>query len=194
MLTVHAIQVSRGAISLFSEVSFAVSAGQLLVIAGGNGVGKSSLLAAAVGLLTPAAGAIRRQADVFYLGHKRGLRHDLTVLENLQQDIRYTVDRAQLAVGLNACGLSQLLDRPLRALSAGQQQRVALAKLWLTPAPLWVLDEPLEALDAAMRAVIEAHVEQHLVQGGAALIATHIPLVNQTMITQTIELGVAHAL
>lgn len=194
MLTVNHVQVIRGSVSLFLGVSFTLLPGQLLIIAGGNGAGKSSLLAAAVGLLTPAAGYITRQAEVFYLGHRRGLRLDLTVLENLQQDIRYPVDCNRLASGLIACGLNQLQSQPLRALSAGQQQRVALAKLWLTQAPLWVLDEPLEALDADMRAVIESRVQHHLLEGGAALVATHIPLVNQTMITQVIELGGDYAL
>jgi heme exporter protein A len=194
MLTVTDIQVNRGANKLFSGVSFVLSSSQLMVVSGGNGTGKSSLLAAVVGLLAVHKGRVGREVDVFYLSHKRGLRADLTVLENLQQDIRYPLSLAKLAAGLEACGLERLQSRLLRELSAGQQQRVALAKLWLTEAPLWVLDEPLEALDADMRLVIEAKIDQHLQTGGAVIVATHIPLVNQAMVAQAIELGVQHAI
>lgn len=193
MLSIDSITISRGGNRLFSDLSLHVFAGELLVISGGNGVGKSSLLAAMVGLLSPVAGRVETQEAIFYLGHKRGLRLDLSVLENLQQDIRYVFNASILSDALQACGLLGLESRLLRTLSAGQQQRVALAKLWFSQAPLWVLDEPLEALDADMRLRIEAKIQAHRQQGGAAVVATHIPLTSAAEITQELKLGECYA-
>jgi heme exporter protein A len=189
MLKVNNIEVNRGLSRLFSSVSFTLSSGEVVVVSGGNGVGKSSLLAAIVGLLSPTRGSIERQGDVFYVGHKRGLRMGLSVLENLQQDIRYRVCQKKLAQALEACGLHRLQSRFLHQLSAGQHQRVALAKLWLSEASLWVLDEPFEALDTAMRLSLEEKIQMHLKEGGGVIVATHIPLTNKINRTKEIHLG-----
>lgn len=196
VLNVEDLQIERNGQELLSGLSFMLDASQLIVIVGGNGAGKSSLLASLVGLLPVAEGCIQRLGaeHIFYLGHKRGLRRDLTVLENLQQDLRYVFDAEKAAVAIQACGLAELQSRFVRDLSAGQQQRVALAKLWLTQATLWVLDEPLEALDAVMRETLEAKLEDHLRKRGSAVVATHIPLCRQDLITQTITLGGEHAI
>lgn len=64
-------------------------------------------------------------------------------------------------------GLAGYEDVALSQLSAGQQRRVALTRLWLTPATLWILDEPLTALDATAVERLTRRLEQH-VQAGAA--------------------------
>lgn len=191
VLEVIDLQVERNGQRLLSDLSFSVQSGGLVVVSGGNGVGKSSLLASLVGLLPVASGNIQCPGPegLFYLSHKRGLRRDLTVLENLQQDLRYLFNPQRAETALTACGLTGLENRLLRGLSAGQQQRVALAKLWLTDAKLWVLDEPLEALDVAMRAVVEEKLQQHVVNQGAVVVATHIPLQQSELVTRTITLG-----
>ena len=188
MLVAENIQIDRGTNILFTGVSFSVSAGDWLVLTGDNGVGKSSLLAAMVGLLSVSAGEILLKEQAFYLGHKRGLRADLTVLENLRQDIRYAFNRCMLMEALTVCGLKGMESRLVRTLSAGQKQRVALAKLWFTDAALWVLDEPLEALDSAMRHCVEIKIRSHIQCGGAAMVATHIPIKNNQWVTQEIRL------
>ena len=58
-------------------------------------------------------------------------------------------------------------------LSAGQQRRVALARLGLDPSPLWLLDEPLTALDTGGQALVRQLMEAHRARGGAVLVATH---------------------
>jgi heme exporter protein A len=65
------------------------------------------------------------------------------------------------------------LDLPVRQLSAGQQRRVALARLALWGARLWLLDEPASNLDADGQAFVAQAVDAHLAAGGSALIATH---------------------
>jgi heme exporter protein A len=75
---------------------------------------------------------------------------------------------------LRGAGLAHLDPaQPVRSYSAGQQKRVALARLSLWGARLWLLDEPAANLDAAGQAVLVEFLTRHLATGGAALIATH---------------------
>ena len=64
----------------------------------------------------------------------------------------------------------------MRALSAGQRRRTALARVVLAQAPLWLLDEPLNALDAPAQSAFRAALQKHLAAGGLAIAATHADL------------------
>jgi len=70
-------------------------------------------------------------------------------------------------------GVATLTDIPFRALSAGQQRRVALARLILTEAPLWLMDEPFANLDAAGQDLVFEVLREHLRNGGMCVMATH---------------------
>ncbi|WP_139070935.1 ATP-binding cassette domain-containing protein, partial [Salmonella enterica] len=61
-------------------------------------------------------------------------------------------------------------------LSAGQQRRGALARLWLTRAALWVLDEPFTAIDVNGVARLTRRMAAHTAQGGMVILTTHQPL------------------
>ncbi|MCR2365411.1 ATP-binding cassette domain-containing protein, partial [Salmonella enterica] len=74
---------------------------------------------------------------------------------------------------LSKLGLVGLEDVPVRTLSAGQQRRVALARLWLSEAKLWILDEPFTALDKSGVAFLQQRFVEHLKNGGAILLTTH---------------------
>ncbi|MDR8320934.1 ATP-binding cassette domain-containing protein, partial [Acinetobacter baumannii] len=74
-------------------------------------------------------------------------------------------------------------------LSAGQQRRVALTRLWLTDAPLWILDEPFTALDATAMETLTRRLEQHARQGGCAILTTHQPLRPLGCPLRTLRLG-----
>ncbi len=65
---------------------------------------------------------------------------------------------------------------PVARLSAGQQRRVALARLWLTRAALWVLDEPFTAIDVNGVARLTRRMAAHTAQGGMVILTTHQPL------------------
>ncbi|MHB1948743.1 MAG: ABC transporter ATP-binding protein, partial [Gammaproteobacteria bacterium] len=72
-------------------------------------------------------------------------------------------------------GLTHLENTLVNNLSAGQARRVSLARLLLQPAPLWILDEPTTALDAQGQEILMMILNQHLENGGLAVIATHQP-------------------
>ena len=176
LLAVHDLAVARGGLRTVEGVSFAIDAGQALILRGPNGIGKTTLLRTVAGLQPAATGRIEMHEDaVAYAAHADGLKGALTVAENLWFWAKVfgggDIDRA-----LEAVDLAALADRPAAALSAGQKRRLGLARLVVSRRPLWILDEPTVSLDAASVMRFADMVRGHLAQGGAALIATHIDL------------------
>ncbi|MGU9952283.1 MAG: cytochrome c biogenesis heme-transporting ATPase CcmA [Gammaproteobacteria bacterium WSBS_2016_MAG_OTU1] len=172
---------------LWTEVSFAVQTGAALQITGANGAGKTSLLRVLCGLMPPDKGAvfwqkqnIRRAgvdyfADLIYVGHKNGIKDDLTPLENLQlaAALHNSPPAISPAAALAKVGLDISGEKWCRYLSAGQQRRVALARLLLNRARLWMLDEPLVCLDDDGRQILGEMVAAHVANGGSAIMTSH---------------------
>ena len=188
-LSGQALALFRGDRCLFRDLSFTVGAGELLVIEGPNGSGKTSLLRAIAGLLEFETGAVSWngrpiredeqgfRADVAWFAHRVGFKNDLTIVENLafEAGLRATDVTKRNAV-FERLDLAGLLELPFRALSAGQQRRVALARLLLSTAGLWMLDEPFTNLDKAGQELVVDLVRGHLEAGGTCLVATHQPI------------------
>lgn len=174
VLKVRDLSFARGGVRIVDGLSFDLSAGSAILLRGPNGIGKTTALRTIAGLQPPLAGQIEAPADsMTYAGHLDGVKPTLTVLENLRFWASVfghgDVDRA-----LDAFDLRDLQDRFAGQLSAGQKRRLGLARLLVTGRTTWLLDEPTVSLDVDARQVFEAVVNDHLVAGGAALIATHI--------------------
>lgn len=204
MLCADNLACTRGERLLFSRVGFTVESGQVLVVTGANGSGKTSLLRIVCGLLQAAEGEVRWDgasakflgddyfAKLAYLGHLNGLKDDLSGTENLHvwaglSGVR--VEPAEARVALQQLGLEGREDLPVRWLSQGQKRRVALARFLVAKRPLWVLDEPFAALDRASTATVESLLQEHLQSGGMALLATHQDLGGVTAWTRRLNLG-----
>lgn len=176
MLRVTDLAVSRGGLTILEGVSFALEAGQALILRGDNGSGKTTLLRTIAGLQDPVAGQVDCEPDsIAYAAHLDGIKANLTVAENLG----FWADVFQsdnLDAALEAFDLKGLLSRAANTLSAGQKRRLGLARLLLTDRPIWVLDEPTVSLDAFTVKTFGQIVQKHLDAGGAALIATHVDL------------------
>ena len=176
----------RGERCLFEGLSFALSRGELLLLEGQNGSGKTSLIKAIVGMLELEAGEIRwngtpiravRQefcASLVWMAHRVGFKADLTLVENLRFEsaLRPCSSRDFAAV-LERLELTRLRRLPLRSLSAGQQRRVALARMLLSAAELWLMDEPFTNLDRSGRELVLDIVGEHLARGGMCVLAAH---------------------
>ena len=181
-LEADALTLFKGNTLLLRHYQLHIAAGDIIHLTGDNGSGKTTLLQALAGLLTPQYGNIRRHVPLLYLGHRPGIKGTLTARENLRYAARLyhampaTGLEARLDAALGAVGLPLRDTRHSRHLSAGQQRRCQLARLWLDTPPLWLLDEPLTALDAATTATLLHHLEQHRRRGGAAIITSHQPL------------------
>lgn len=175
-LLLEDVAVARGGLPVLEHLSFALPAGQALVLRGPNGIGKTTLLRAIAGLQPHLAGRITMAPDsLAYAGHADGVKPALSVAENLHFWAEI-FGQTTIAPAIEAMNLSALSDRPAAALSAGQKRRLGLARLLVTGRPLWLLDEPTVSLDAESVALFARAVAAHLAAGGAALLATHIEL------------------
>jgi heme exporter protein A len=186
LLAVEDLACVRGGRLVLAGVTFALARGETLLLRGPNGAGKSSLLRLLAGFLTPRAGAlwwqgrpalvdrVEHRARLHLIGHSNAIKSALTVRENLgfAAAIAGAPD-ARCDGALEGFELAALADVPAAYLSAGQQRRLALARLLATPRPLWLLDEPDAGLDAANRAHLARAVAAHRAEGGIAVIATH---------------------
>jgi heme exporter protein A len=176
---------ARGGRTVFSALSFALAAGEALVVSGPNGAGKSTLLRAVAGLVRLTAGRLEVEGgdgdatlaeQAHYLGHQDALKPSLTVAENLDFWARYFDGGAAVAAALDAVGLGSIASLPAAYLSAGQRRRLSIARLIAVQRPLWLLDEPTSALDAAAQAMLAGLMRDHLTGGGMILAATHGPI------------------
>lgn len=176
LLEVVGLQCIRGYRALFSDLTFTLEAGQLLLVEGHNGSGKTTLLKTLAGLREPDAGQVLWEAgyrqQFVWLGHANGIKDDLTALENLRAMERRISPPSPLLV-LERMGLAGQGHRFPRHFSAGMKRRLALCRLLLSDAPLWILDEPQAALDKAGIQLFEALLSGHLQQGGSVIMTSH---------------------
>jgi heme exporter protein A len=178
----------RGGRQVFRDLSFAVGAGEALAVTGPNGVGKSTLLRLAAGLVRPTQGRLELSGgdpeltigeQAHYLGHLDALKPALSVTENLEfwaDFLGGAAGQMKASSALAAVGLDGLTRLPATYLSAGQRRRLSLARLVAVERPIWLLDEPTSALDAAAQAMLADLMRAHLAAGGLILAATHGPI------------------
>ena len=176
LLEVDALSLVRGGRELFRDLSFSVEAGQLWQVEGANGAGKTSLLRILSGLSRYGfEGAVKRHAQLLYLGHKSAVKALLTPRENLAWHTsgEYSASEDAIESALAEVGLYGYEDVPSHTLSAGQHRRVNLARLYLSGAPLWLLDEPFTAIDRDGVVSLQDLLDRHISGGGAVLMTSH---------------------
>ena len=198
-LSVSALAVRRGERVLFSGIDFCVGPGEILLLRGPNGVGKTSLIKCLAGFLRADEGAVvfsgqgaeaRWQEDVHFLGHLSAVKARLKVGENLKAWAALNGGDGDIEAALARVGLGAIVNLDAGYLSAGQTRRLALARLLVSPRPIWLLDEPTSALDKDGDRLVGALIDAHLAAGGLAVAATHLELqIADPSRIRTLELG-----
>jgi ABC-type multidrug transport system ATPase subunit len=183
---------------ILADVDLQVNAGELLALVGANGSGKSTVLKLMVGLSRPSTGSVQRNAgvvsyvpDVFashdrlsasaYLRHMGRIRGLST--STAQARAHELLDRLALAGGA---------DTPMRKLSKGNAQKVALAQALLAPPELLVLDEPWAGLDATAHTTLRELLTETAAQGAAVAFTEHSAQVVRSTATRVCEIDHGH--
>ena len=179
----------RGERRVLSGLNFQISDGEILVLTGKNGTGKSTLLRLMSGLLKPHAGQLMWDGEsinedpgahnrqITYVGHAEAVKPALSVIENVEFWRSVRDQPGSLALdALTSVGIGHLANLPARYLSAGQKRRVALTRALTSGAKLWLLDDPTTALDSDASSAFGATIEAHRRAGGMAVISTHTDL------------------
>ncbi len=193
-LEARGLQVARGGRDVLQGLDIAVPAGRWTAVVGPNGAGKTTLLQALAGLL-PARGAVRwlgrdpavlggraRGRLVAWLGQDDAPGADLRALDvamlgRLPHQGWWAApspaDHAAVRHAMERTGCWEWRDRPVSQLSAGERQRVLLARALAVQAPLLLMDEPLAHLDPPHQADWLALVRAHVRAGGTAVTVLH---------------------
>jgi heme exporter protein A len=174
-------------------VTLELPRGATLAVFGANGAGKTTLLRVLATLLRPHAGSVAVlgselpregwavRGRIGLLGHEPLLYRDLSARENLRFHARlHGVDHARAAGLLEAVGMARRADEPVRALSRGMAQRVAICRAVLHEPELLLLDEPLANLDPGAAGAVAPLIGR---ASGAA----------RVLISHDVELGLAEA-
>jgi urea transport system ATP-binding protein len=187
MLRVDSLDVAYGRAQVLFDVTLQVPAGSLTCVMGRNGVGKTTLLNAVMGVLAPAAGRVefdgaditraktheRVRLGMGYVPQGHETFPQLTVWENLLVTVEAVGhrDRGAIDSALDVFpALRPLLRRRAGFLSGGQQQQLAIARALVTQPRMLLLDEPTEGIQPSIIREIEAAVEQLHRQRGMSIL------------------------
>ncbi|HEY7832729.1 MAG TPA: ABC transporter ATP-binding protein [Ktedonobacterales bacterium] len=187
-------QPGRGRVAVLRDVDLRVEAGTVLGLLGPNGVGKTTLIKVLAGLLRPDTGggtvlgfdllrqhdAVRARVSLVAPTADVGIDNNLTVRQNLAfwapiYGVRGARARARIASLLERLGLADKADAWPMHISAGQRQRLALARSLLAETPLLFLDEPTNKLDLeGVRSVRQMIAELNREHGVTIILTTHV--------------------
>jgi len=178
-----------GEVVALDQVSLAVESGEMVALCGSSGSGKSTLLFVIAGLLLPDGGQVELSGQDFYqLSGSRRTELRSREIGMVFQDARllpYLDVAANILAGGGSAGRADELIVELglghrrghvpKKLSAGEQQRVGLARALVTNPKLLLADEPSGNLDQGSTKLVLAGLKKFVAEGGAALVATHDP-------------------
>ena len=174
---------------MVENLNLKATQGDLIQIVGKNGSGKTSILRAISGLMPLFEGSVEWNGnpihslesyylEINYLGHSLGLSPELTGYENLL--FYKTISGAKkpamdILEALSTYEASNIISKPIQFLSAGEKQKIVLARMLIFDCPLWVLDEPFNSLDTRTQAILESLIDDHIINGGTVLLTSHQP-------------------
>lgn len=195
MLSCNNISLAINDKTLF-HIGFTLFPGSIVVLRGANGSGKSSLLRIIAGLQQATTGEMlfcgmpidfMPKPYVNYIGHNIGIKDNLTVLENLSIWSRLYNSEVTLSSAIHYFGLSEMLHDKAHSLSAGNRQKIAIARLLACQADLWLLDEVETHLDDQNQTLLNNVIATKANNGGIVIMSSHSDVKFQNIITINIQ-------
>jgi len=171
------VSVNFGELVALDRVSLEARRGEVAVVVGGDGAGKTTLCRALVGLDHVSSGEVRRPERTGFQSESSGVWGDLTVMENLRFVARaYAVEPIHAAERisqlLEVTGLGSATDRLGRELSGGMRQKLGVSMAVLSEPELLVLDEPTTGLDPVSRLELWSFIALAASEGRAIVVTT----------------------
>tara|TARA_Y100001970_G_scaffold150158_1_gene184132 strand:+ start:79 stop:681 length:603 start_codon:yes stop_codon:yes gene_type:complete len=161
---------------IIRDLSIEISPKTVVNIFGNNGSGKTSLLKVLSGITEKTNGEIlRNNVDVIYVGHKNGLKSNLTIHENLALDNLQdrVISSDEIDNVIRKYQMFDYRDTLVKNLSHGQQKRVCLMRTIIINSNLWLLDEPYSALDSKGIDILNNTIKEAVTNGVAVLMTNH---------------------
>jgi tungstate transport system ATP-binding protein len=180
----ESVGIDGGSVTMLDGIDLVIAAGEPTVLIGPNGAGKTTLLRAAMGLIAPTRGRLTWGSQESSTPIKRAIvfQRPTMLRRSAAGNIRYALSTAaiprsvredRLEELLALVGLAPLADRPARRLSAGEQQRLALARALARNPSVLFLDEPTSSLDPAATKAIEDLIRTISRSGIKVVLSTH---------------------
>ena len=188
MLLAQNISLQRSENKIFSDISLSLGSGQIIVLKGMNGSGKTSLLKSILNIIEPTSGTIYWRGKmlkktlydfykhVTYIADKTSSLKQLTLLENIKiwKKISLSkIDFNQIDSALKTLKLDNYKNKKIYSLSLGEIKKLELLRLIIENKKVWILDEPFSNLDSDSISVMEQTFEDHCVKEGSILFSTH---------------------
>ena len=171
--------VRYGTIQALVQCTLQINAGERVALIGSNGSGKSTLLRLLHGLVKPSSGSLladtaARQAMLFQRPYMlRASAQNNIALSLWLRGAGWKQAREDALAALRRVGLAELAGRNAKALSSGQQQRIALARAWACKPAVVLLDEPTSSLDPAAKREVERLMNEFATSGMTLIFSSH---------------------
>lgn len=175
LLSLSGVTLIRQGRILVKDLQCDLNSGEVLVLQGPNGCGKTTLLKLIAGIHPLSNGVLKfhSETSVVYVGHRHALKEGATVGENLQFWAALEQKKMLLPAAVNFFSLEPYITMRVEDLSAGWQRKVALARLIFTGAKIWLLDEPYVNLDKEGQELLSGLVRSRTQSGGAVILSSH---------------------
>ncbi len=199
MIEVNNLSFARGNILIYKDINFKISPGELLLVRGANGVGKTTLLSNIVNFTEPLKGSITYHGSsiddhiaseyFLYIGENNFAYDTLTLNQNI--DYWLSVHNVNFDKSIKNKSVKFLfeelnLNKKFYQLSFGQKKKLQLLLLMLVNKPVWVLDDPFNGLDMKSILKINHLFEKKLENKGIIIITNHQNIILQNY--KTLEL------
>ena len=200
LLEVQNIHFERGGRTIFSSINFSLEEGNVIILTGRNGSGKTSLLKCLAGFYPITKGKILWDGEdilpayfpqkklVAWLGHFNAIKPSLSVKENLLFYANlWSIKKTIYEKAINLLSFNNYLEFPASWLSAGEKRKLCLVRLLFCPAKVWILDEPTTFLDDENKNLFINIMDDHVLNGGAIVCATHDNLELKSFISLSLD-------